>query len=208
MSGLGDFFSIIQVMAAGLLVVAGVAKLRSPAATRTVLLQMGLPEVKVLTGAIGAFEIALGVTALVSDARPVTIAVGLVFAIFAGVSLWLWRSGDLASCGCLGATVSPPGIVHFAITTALAVLVLVAGFGLAGETQSALELITPITATTMATAIALAGTVYSLAIAMAYLPDALTAWHKRVGAPEVRQAGAAALQITQRRNGDVREARP
>jgi len=174
MSPLDDIFSIVAATGAGLLVVAGVAKLRTPGPTRTVLARAGLPSVRVLTACVGAMEIALGIAALLIETGVVVGLLAGAYLIFALVSLWQWRDGSLESCGCLGETTAPPGPVHVVVTAILAtVLVAAAAFG---ETESARSLLDQFDATTLGLGLALITLVQALVLSLTLLPGALTAW--------------------------------
>jgi len=125
-------------VAAGLLVVAGVTKAVRPDDTaralaalaggtgRTVPLRLTRTIVRV--GALA--EALLGIAALVAP-RPVTAAlVALSYAAFAVVVAVAWRrGGSLATCGCFGRPDTPPTAVHLLLDLALAVVAAVVAAG-------------------------------------------------------------------------------
>jgi methylamine utilization protein MauE len=132
-------------VAAGLLVIAGVAKAARPDDTARALaalaprraVSLGSARVAVRAGALA--EAALGVVALVAP-RPVTAAlVALSYAAFAVVvSYARQRGGPLATCGCFGRPDTPPTAVHVVLDLALAgCAALVAADAPAGGTLAA-----------------------------------------------------------------------
>jgi len=198
MNSMQETFSIVVAAAAGLLLVAGIAKLRTPAPTRTVLASAGLPAVRVLTVCIGVAEIALGLAALLTESRVVLSFLAGAYLIFALVSLWQWRDGSLESCGCLGETTAPPGPVHVAITATLAVLLI--GAAASGGTESTRLLLEQLNATTLALGMALIALVQALVLSLTLLPGALAAWD-----PTQQRApasGAPEFKLTVRKRHD------
>jgi hypothetical protein len=117
----------LYLVAAGLLVGAGLAKARRPGDTARALAALApgsfLPaarlRVLVRAGALG--EAALGLAALALP-RPLTAA--LVAASYAGfaavVALARHRGGPLATCGCFGRPDTPPTLVHLCLDLLLA----------------------------------------------------------------------------------------
>jgi Methylamine utilisation protein MauE len=118
-------------VAAGLLVVAGLAKAIRPDDTARALstlaggaragraIPLRVTRAAVRAGALG--EAALGLAALAAP-RPVTAAfVALSYTAFAAVvALAWWRGGPLATCGCFGRPDTPPTAVHLLLDVALA----------------------------------------------------------------------------------------
>lgn len=113
-------------IAAGLLVVAGIAKAARPDDTARALAALlpGSPRLVLLrwlvrTGALA--EAALGFVAIAFP-RPLTAAlVAASYLAFAGVvALARWRGGPLATCGCFGRPDTPPTVLHLAVDLALA----------------------------------------------------------------------------------------
>lgn len=100
--------AVLVALAAGLLVPAGIAKLRDPAVAREAL---GLPRraepgVRVL----GIGELVLAAAVLTTAALPV---VGLLAAAYAGFTVVALRQRSKgASCGCFGASETPTGWHH------------------------------------------------------------------------------------------------
>jgi hypothetical protein len=159
--------------AAGLLAVAGAAKLRSPAGAGRALAGAGLPSAPAWVRAVGAVEVAVGVGALLAP-RPLAPAVAAVFLGFAAfVGAALAGRITVASCGCLGERELPPGRFHLGLNllaAAAAVLVALTPVGdwrefLAAQPWNGVPL-------AMLTAVGTA----TLAVALAHLPEAMGAY--------------------------------
>ena len=108
-----DLVSAPFLIAAGLLVVAGCAKVREPYGASRVFealgIRVGLPVVRLL----GVAEVALGIAAFVSGERLISVALALTFGLLAAISLWLLVGpADVPSCGCLGSLETPPSVLH------------------------------------------------------------------------------------------------
>lgn len=104
-------------MAAGLLAVAGVAKLREPDGARRALEALGLSVGWSTVRLVGAAEVVLGAAAVVSGSRWVAAAVAFSFLVFAAVGMWLLVGpAEVASCGCLGALEAPPSALHVLVS--------------------------------------------------------------------------------------------
>jgi hypothetical protein len=114
--------AVLVALAAGLLVPAGVAKLRDPAVARTAL---GLPRrAELLVRAIGGGELLLAAAVLLVASRPLVAALGLAYAAFTVVAVRQRARG--ASCGCFGATETPTGWHHVLLDGGAAVSAAVA----------------------------------------------------------------------------------
>jgi Methylamine utilisation protein MauE len=128
----------LYLIAAGLLVAAGVGKAARPddtARAMAALLPGPLPF-RLLRGAVRAgalAEAALGVLAVVFP-RPVTaVLVALSYLCFFGVvALARWRGGPLATCGCFGRPDTPPTALHLIIDLTLAAAALAVANGAPG----------------------------------------------------------------------------
>jgi hypothetical protein len=120
----------LYLVAAGLLVVAGVAKALHPDDTARALAALtprgraapSLGSARRLVRAVASAEAALGIAALTLP-RPLTAAlVALSYAAFGVVVAYARRrGGPLATCGCFGRPDTPPTRVHLALDLALAV---------------------------------------------------------------------------------------
>ncbi len=107
-------------VAAGLLLVAGIAKVRRPAATTESLALAGLPDRPVLARGLGVGEVVLAVVVLVTGSPVAALAVAGAYAVFAGVTVWLLRT-DQGSCGCFGEVDAPLTRLHVVTNVVLAV---------------------------------------------------------------------------------------
>jgi hypothetical protein len=106
--------------AAALLVVSGGAKLRSVEPTRKALHGAGLPGPAWAVGILGATEVVLGTSGLLTEGRPAAAAMAVLYVGFAAFVVLARRRGGLeASCGCFGRTDAPPGAPHLMTTVAL-----------------------------------------------------------------------------------------
>jgi hypothetical protein len=88
---------------AGVLALAGVAKLRSPLSARRALAAAGLPSGKGIARGIGTGEVALAALCLVAPGRATALALALAFAAFAAFLVWVMRAeAGSVPCGCFG----------------------------------------------------------------------------------------------------------
>jgi len=74
----------------------------------------------------GVAEIALGALVLLRGSRPVVVAMGCAYLVFAGLLVVVVRAGDSMSCGCFGARSSSAGWVGVALDLGSAVVALTA----------------------------------------------------------------------------------
>ncbi len=115
--------------AAGLLLLAGGAKVLRPRSTSTALRLQGLPSGEWLVRALGTAEVAVAGAALLE----VPFGAAALAATYAGFTLFvavaLVRGRPLASCGCFAEPDVPPTPVHVLVTAALAVSAGVAATG-------------------------------------------------------------------------------
>lgn len=96
-----------------LLLVAGAQKLLDPSSTSGALRAAGMPSSVVLVRILGLAEVGAGVAFLVWGG-PLPVAAGaLLYAGFAWfVISAIARDLPISSCGCLGATETPPTMIH------------------------------------------------------------------------------------------------
>jgi methylamine utilization protein MauE len=87
-------------VAAAVLLLAGAAKLRSPAAAAHALRTLGVPARGGLVRALAVAELALALLVMLAPSRPATGAIACLYAVFALITLLLAR--QRASCGCFG----------------------------------------------------------------------------------------------------------
>ncbi len=107
--------------ASGLLVLAGVPKLRDPLPLVRALRSVGLPGGRRLVQVAAALEVVVGAAALVVPGRVTGALVAAAYLAFtAFVALALRRGGLLGSCGCFGRPDTPPTRSHLLVTALLA----------------------------------------------------------------------------------------
>jgi hypothetical protein len=115
----------LYLIAAGLLVVAGVAKAARPDDTARALAELvpAVPSLSVLRWIVrvGALaEAALGVVAIAFPRPGPAALVALSYVCFFGVVAYArWRGGPLATCGCFGRPDTPPTALHLVIDLVL-----------------------------------------------------------------------------------------
>ena len=124
---------------AGVLIAAGIAKLRSPAPVVELLRALRLPTGPRTGRAIGGGEVVLGAAAVVTGTAALAVAVAAVYAAFAAVlGVVVARRLPVATCGCLGGGDNPPSWVHVAFDAAAAAVAVASaitgGGGLSGVT--------------------------------------------------------------------------
>lgn len=106
-------------VAALVLIVAGVAKLRAPAPAVGALRELGLPAAALPIRALAMGEIVLGVWALVAPTGVAAIALACCYAAFAVLALLLARRR--AGCGCFGEGDFPASRAQALLSAVLAV---------------------------------------------------------------------------------------
>lgn len=125
----GPFFA-----AAGLLLVAGAAKLRRPDHTSSALAAAALPSRLIFVRGLGAAEVVIGGACLVAPGMASALALFGMYLIFAGfLTHLIAKKVAAASCGCLGRRETPPSRLHIALNlVGCAVGLVVAFTGLPG----------------------------------------------------------------------------
>jgi hypothetical protein len=104
----GPFF-----VAAGLLLVAGVAKLLRPGPAARALSSAGLRGSPRIARVLGVVELIVGGACLVRPSRPFAWAMAVTYLAFAGFLSYLMVARvPEASCGCLGRREVPPSWLH------------------------------------------------------------------------------------------------
>src|SRR6478609_7019128 len=118
----------VVLVAAMLLVVAGVPKIARPTPTTAALRSVGLTFVtRGQVRALAVVEIAVGVAAVVRGGVVIDALVAAIYAcftVFLVVALRSSRSG--VSCGCTGRADTPPTLAHLVLTATLAATTAVA----------------------------------------------------------------------------------
>lgn len=112
-------------VAALVLCVAGIAKLRSPRTATLALRAAGIPAGGPLIPAFGGCELAVGLLALLVRGRVPAVAIACLYALFAVLALVLARRH--ASCGCFGEHDAPASVTQALLSAASA------GVGLAAS---------------------------------------------------------------------------
>jgi hypothetical protein len=103
-------------LAAGLLVVTGLSKLRRPSPAARAMYAAGTGGSDAAARALGAVELVVGVLALLRPAPAVALALAGMYAAFAAfLAVLMWRRPDAASCGCAGTRDVPPNLVHLGL---------------------------------------------------------------------------------------------
>lgn len=112
-----------------LLAVAGLYKIADPAPTAGALRAAGLPDSVHLVRVLGGVEIGVGVVGVVWGGA---VAPSMAAMLYAGFLVFvieaLRRRLPIASCGCLGATETPPTMAHVLVNTAAVITLLIGAF--------------------------------------------------------------------------------
>lgn len=119
--------SAVAAIALGLLGATGVAKLVDPDPTTGAMKAARMPSSKVLTLALGAFEIVVSIVALTTSWSPALIAAAVLYTAFAVFSFAALRKRiPLQSCGCFGREDTPPSPFHvvFNVLAGVALVIL------------------------------------------------------------------------------------
>jgi len=103
----GIFFVVCEV-----LLISGIAKILFPSPTQSALSTVGLPSSLFFVRSLGLIEILSGVLGILLGGIYLPVIIGALFAFFTIFILFALRNGQVASCGCFGATESPPSLLH------------------------------------------------------------------------------------------------
>jgi hypothetical protein len=117
-----ELVGVLLAVAAGVLVVAGLAKLPRPAVAAGALAATGLPGGAGAVRTAAVVELGVGLLCLARPTPAACSALTLVYLGLAGFVLRAWRAPEApASCGCAGSDrESPPHPLHAAINLLLA----------------------------------------------------------------------------------------
>jgi hypothetical protein len=163
---LADALTVPSAVAALVLCIAGVAKLRSPeAAARAV----GVGPAAIRAYALG--ELVLGLWALVAAGPVASGLMAAAYAAFAGLTVMLARRG--AACGCFGSDRVPASPIQSLVSGALA---LVAAAGAAAGAHGAAWILQQPPATAAVLVLGGAGAVYGVVLAYSELPLVWRSW--------------------------------
>ncbi len=110
---------------AGILALAGVAKLARPAAAAEFLGSFGLPRSTTLVRVGALVELAAAAVVLVRPG-PAAAAIAVLFSVFALATAWQLRRGSDVPCGCFGSSESPSTRAHLVLNLAGAAVALAA----------------------------------------------------------------------------------
>jgi len=166
-----DALTAPMAVAAVVLVIAGVAKLRAPAPAVAALRELGLPAAALPIRAFAAGEIALGVWALVAPTSIVAIALACCYATFAGLALMLARRR--AACGCFGEGDFPASRVQALLSAVLSLACA------AAAVWSPHGLLDRPAGQAVVLVIGIAAAAYATVLAYTQLPAAWSAWSAR-----------------------------
>lgn len=109
MSAIAPAFAVV----AALTLAAGLAKLRSPAATGVALGRLGLPVSEGMVRALATAEVAIGTGALISPGPLAGALLAMAYVVFAAVIIGLVRLDEgSVPCGCFGAGSFTPTGAH------------------------------------------------------------------------------------------------
>jgi hypothetical protein len=158
-------------VAASVLCVAAVAKLRSPGTAANALAVMGMPARLALIRAIAVCELALGCWCIAAPSRIGAALLAVAYGGFAGLGLVLSRRR--ASCGCFGAGETRATPAQAALSAALMVVAIVATISVPHGLPWIVERGAPGAAVLL---IAVAAAVYATVLAYTELPAAWGAW--------------------------------
>jgi hypothetical protein len=168
----GPLVSVLAVV----LVVAGVGKLRSPAAAADALRSAGLPSGVLPARLAGTGEAAVGALVLVAPSRPSLVLMAVLYAVLAAFALRLLRADEpAASCGCFGAD-APPSPLHAAFDAGAA---LVAALAAIGPPPGLPELAVRAPLPGVALVAGCCAAAYAVTLVLGRLPEAMTAYRPR-----------------------------
>jgi hypothetical protein len=158
-------------VAALVLVVAGVAKLRAPAPAARALRELGLPAAAPAIRAFAAGEVALGVWAFVGARAVAAIGLACCYTVFSILAVLLARRR--AACGCFGEGDFPASPVQALLSAVLAAACAGAAVwhphGLLDRPAGQAVVLV----------IGIAGSAYAMVLAYTQLPAAWSAWSAR-----------------------------
>jgi hypothetical protein len=162
-------------VAALVLCIAGVAKLRAPDGAVRALNAVSLPGSAPFVRVGAAAEVAIGAWALIAPSAISAGLVALLYVVFCGLSLLLARRN--AECGCFGETGAPASALQsllsgtLGIVAAAAAVAGVKGIGwILGSTGATIGFIA---------ALGIAGAAYGAVLVYTALPQAWAAWSGR-----------------------------
>lgn len=172
MVGTSVIAPLVSVLAA-VLVVAGLGKLRAPAAAADALRAAGLPSGALGARLAGVAEVAVGALALALPSRPALGAMAAVYAILACFAVRLLHTaGPVASCGCFG-TDAPPSRLHAGFDVAAAAI---AALAVASPPPGLPELAAQAPLAGVGLVAGCAASAYAVTLILTHLPQAALAY--------------------------------
>lgn len=164
---------------AGLLALAGAAKLAAPSGAERALSAAGVPLPQLTARAAGALELALGALCLAWPTALAALALSLAYLSFAAFVLRL-RAAGASDCGCFGAGSFEPTRAHAAMNVVAGLAA--AGAAVAGPRGIGMALAgSPLTAAAL-----LAGSAAAALLAFALFTEAPRAWRAWEGGADGR----------------------
>jgi uncharacterized membrane protein YphA (DoxX/SURF4 family) len=159
------------VLAAVVLCVAGVAKLRSPGPATRAVETLGLPAKPALVRALAIVELTIGIWCAIDGSEPAALAVACLYAAFAAAAVLLSRRHS--ACGCFGAEELRASLWHAVLSATLGAAALAGALTGAHGLQWILDR-PAFEATTIL--VGTAGAAYATVLAYTLLPQAWTSW--------------------------------
>jgi uncharacterized membrane protein YphA (DoxX/SURF4 family) len=158
-------------LAAAVLCIAGVAKLRSPDTATRAFEALGLPARPALVRALAIVELAIGIWCAIDRSGPAALALACLYAAFAAAAGLLSRRHS--SCGCFGAEELPASLWQAVLSAAFGAVALAGAVAGAHGLQWVLDRPAFEAATIL---IGTAGAAYATVLAYTLLPQAWTSW--------------------------------
>jgi hypothetical protein len=160
-------------LAAIVLCVSGIGKLRAPDAAAQAAAVIGLPGRPVTVRMLALIELVVGGWSLIGPNRLLAVALACMYVAFAALSLTLARRR--AACGCFGDSDAPSTVSQALISAALALIAL--ADALAGPHALGWVLAQPV-ARSATLLLATAASAYGVVAAYTELPQAWTSWSR------------------------------
>jgi hypothetical protein len=161
-------------VAASVLLVGGVFKVRDPVPARGMLTAVGVPAPRAMARLSGPVEVILGAGALLFGGRLGAGAVAAIYALFACmVAAVIGDAGADASCGCFGRLSGPASGLHFAADVVLAVTAFAAAVVDVPAPAALVAVLPPLDGLVLVALVALAA--WLTIVVLTVLPDALDA---------------------------------
>ena len=163
---------LVSVLAA-VLVVAGLGKLRFPAAAADAMRSAGLPSGALPARLVGAVEAGVGALVLAAPSRLSLAAMAALYALLLCFAVRLLRGAEAAaSCGCFGAD-APPSPLHAGFD---AVAAAVAALAAADPPPGLAELAARAPVAGIGLVAGCCACAYGVSLALRHLPQAVTAY--------------------------------